>query len=572
MDKDLLLQQFDLLATAPGGVAKLRELILTLAVQGKLVPQDPADEPASELLKRIRAEKDRLVAEGKIKRAKPLAPIGEGEQPFELPQGWEWQSLAEVGTWAIGSGFPHEAQGRAGLPILFAKVSDMNLPGNELEIVRTNHTIDEETVEKLRINVHPAGTVVFPKIGGAIATNKRRILVRPTAIDNNCLGITPSPATSTCYLFQLLSAIDFTDYQAGTSVPALSQGTLGQIAVGLPPLPEQARIVARVEELMRVCDELEAKGQQQAAHHRQLVQTLLGTLADANRDPDSATPTPDAWQRVAAHFDTLLDRPSAVDALEQTILQLAVRGQLVPQEPTDEPASELLKRIRTEKDRQIAEGKIKRDKPLAPIAEDEQPFELPVGWQWVRFGSISEFTNGFAFPSSEFSEDSSGVGVVKIGDIQDGVVSVASMSYVSQRYASRVDAGFIVEPGDMLIAMSGATTGKLGFNRRSEQFLLNQRVGKIALHLVRKEFAHQYLTTKIAENLSISAGSAIPNLSTAQIKEIAFPLPPLAEQSRIVARVEELRQVCNDLRQLLSNCRSTQAHLAEMLTGDMAAS
>lgn len=159
----------------------MRELILTLAVQGKLVSQDPSDEPASALLKKIRTEKDRLIAAGKLKRDKPLAEIAEDEKPFELPIGWEWQTLAEIGRWAIGSGFPHEAQGREGLSILFAKVSDMNLPGNELEIVRTNHTIDEETVERLRINVHQPGTVIFPKIGGAIATNKRRILVRPTA-------------------------------------------------------------------------------------------------------------------------------------------------------------------------------------------------------------------------------------------------------------------------------------------------------------------------------------------------------------------------------------------------------
>jgi len=189
----MLLSNLDLLATAPGGVARLRELILTLAVQGKLVPQDPADEPASRLLQKIRAEKDRLIAEGQIKRDKPLGEIAEEEKPFGLPVGWEWQTLAEIGTWAIGSGFPLEAQGREGLPILFAKVSDMNLPGNELEIVRTNHTIDDETVERLRINVHQPGTVIFPKIGGAIATNKRRILGRPTAIDNNCLGITREP-------------------------------------------------------------------------------------------------------------------------------------------------------------------------------------------------------------------------------------------------------------------------------------------------------------------------------------------------------------------------------------------
>ena len=269
-------QHFDLLLDRPEAIDALEQTLLQLAVRGLLVPQDPTDEPASALLQKIRAEKDRLIATGQIKRDKPLPPITDEEKPFELPVGWEWQTLSDIGTWAIGSGFPHEAQGREGLPILFAKVSDMNLPGNELEIVRTNHTIDDETVDRLRINVHQAGTVIFPKIGGAIATNKRRILVRPTAIDNNCLGITPSAGMSTSYLFLLLSSIDFTAYQAGTSVPALSQGTLGQILVGLPPLAEQSRIVTRVTALRRLCADLRQRLAERQSVQARLAEALVG--------------------------------------------------------------------------------------------------------------------------------------------------------------------------------------------------------------------------------------------------------------------------------------------------------
>jgi len=269
-------QHFDLLLDRPEAIDALEQTLLQLAVRGLLVPQDPTDEPASALLQKIRAEKDRLIATGQIKQGKPLPPITDEEKPFELPVGWEWQTLSDIGTWAIGSGFPHEAQGREGLPILFAKVSDMNLPGNELEIVRTNHTIDDETVDRLRINVHQAGTVIFPKIGGAIATNKRRILVRPTAIDNNCLGITPSAGMSTSYLFLLLSSIDFTAYQAGTSVPALSQGTLGQILVGLPPLAEQSRIVTRVTALRRLCADLRQRLAERQSVQARLAEALVG--------------------------------------------------------------------------------------------------------------------------------------------------------------------------------------------------------------------------------------------------------------------------------------------------------
>jgi type I restriction enzyme S subunit len=561
----MLLSNLNLLAQAPNGVARLRELILTLAVQGKLVPQDPKDEPASELLKKIRAEKDRLIAEGKIKRDKPLAEIGGEEKPFELPVGWVWQMLAEVGAWAIGSGFPHEAQGREGLPILFAKVSDMNLPGNELEIVRTNHTIDNETVERLRINVHQSGTVIFPKIGGAIATNKRRILVRPTAIDNNCLGITPSAAMSTSYLFLLLSSIDFTAYQAGTSVPALSQGTLGQIPVGLPPLAEQSRIVTCVEELMRLCDALEAKGQLEAAQHAQLVSTLLATLSESET-PAQLT---DNWHRIATHFDLLLDRPEAVDALEQTILQIAVRGLLVPQDPQDEPASELLKKIRAEKDKLILDGKIKRDKTLPLVAEDEQPFALPRGWEWVRLGDVAEANTGFAFKSSDYTN--AGTLVFRVTNIRpDGTVDLSDTKFVSALAASTTYKKFLLNADDVLLVMVGGSLGKIGVvEKHCLPAVLNQNMWKMVCN---KALDQRYFVDCLryinAHQIKIT-NSTHGHLAQGEYLQQPLALPPLAEQSRIVTRVAQLRRLCFELRQRMAASQSTQAHLAEALVQDV---
>ena len=173
-----------------------------------------------------------------------------------------------------------------------------------------------------------------------------------------------------------------------------------------------------------------------------------------------------------SNMELLATAPGGVAKLRELILTLAVQGKLVPQDPADEPAGVLLQRIRAEKDRLVAEGKIKRDKPLAEIGEEEKPFGLPQGWEWVRLDAISEFTNGFAFPSGQFSNDSTGVGIVKIGDIQDGEVTTNGMSYVSQEYAKTIDMSFRVAPGDMLIAMSGATTGKLGFNSTGSHFFL----------------------------------------------------------------------------------------------------
>lgn len=566
----MLLSNLNLLATAPGGVARLRELILTLAVQGKLVPQDPADEPASRLLRKIRAEKDRLIAEGKIKKDKPLAAITDEEKPFELPIGWEWQSLAEIGTWAIGSGFPHEAQGREGLPILFAKVSDMNLPGNELEIVRTNHTIDDKTVERLRINVHQSGTVIFPKIGGAIATNKRRILVRPTAIDNNCLGITPSAAMSTSYLFLLLSSIDFTVYQAGTSVPALSQGTLGQIPVGLPPIAEQSRIVAHVEELMRLCDALEAKGQLEATQHAQLLSTLLGTLT-ASATPDELA---DNWQRVAQHFDLLLDRPQAIDALEQTLLQLAVRGLLVPQDPADEPASVLLQKIRAEKDRLIAEGQIKRDKPLPPVTDEEKPFELPAGWEWVRFGEyFFELCTG-PFGSVIHKEDyvEGGVPLINPSHMIGGRISHDPSVSVSLEMSIQLRA-YRLSPGDVVLARRGEVGRYALVTEAQDGWLCGTGSFFVKLHdSCNREFFGLVLEDPdLRRHLQgESVGSTMVNLNQRILVETSMALPPLPEQSRIVTRVTQLRRLCFELRQRLAEREAVQARLAEALVQQVA--
>ena len=553
----MLISNLDLLATAPGGVARLREWILTLAVQGKLVPQDPSDEPASELLKKIRAEKDLLIAEGNIKRDKPLAVIAEEEKPFELPTGWEWARLPEI-TYNLGQGAPTEA---------FTYI-DVAAIDNEKGLVTDAVEVVEvaDAPSRARKNI-AMGTVLYSTVRPYlknIAIVEKDYL--PRAIASTAFAIMhPHVGLSSKYLLHYLRCGVFTDFVSskavGVAYPAINDANFFEGVIAVPPTKEQSRIVTRVEELMRLCDALEAKGQLEATQHAQLVSTLLGTLTESETPEELA----ENWQRIATHFDLLLDRPEAVDALEQTILQLAVRGLLAPQDPQDEPASALLKRIRLERDRLIAEGKIKRDKPLPLISEDEHPYALPPGWEWVRLGAVSEFTNGFAFPSAEFTSDKSGIGVVKIGDILHGVVTVAGMSYVTQQYASSVDTSFQVNPGDMLIAMSGATTGKLGYNLQSQIFLLNQRVGKITLHLVHQDFAFQYLTTKIAENLSISAGSAIPNLSTGQIKEITFPLPPLAEQSRIVARVTELRRHCADLRQRLTYARDFQAQFAQSL-------
>ncbi|MEO6322221.1 MAG: restriction endonuclease subunit S, partial [Polaromonas sp.] len=293
------------MATAPGGVARLRELILTLAVQGKLVPQDPGDEPASLLLKKIRAEKDRLIAEGKIRRDKPLAPITDEEKPFEVPVGWAWVRLNALlqkigaGSTPLGGREVYTASG-----VKFLRSQNVYDDGLRLHSVAF---IRPETHAKM------AGTVVFPNdlLFNITGASIGRCAVVPDDFDEANVSqhvtiVSPVMAVLNAFLHKVLVSRHVQqavmDVQVGVSREGLSIAKLGYFLIPVPPLAEQSRIVTRIEELMRVCDALEVKGKLEAAQHARLVSTLLGTL--------TVSETPEAlaqnWQRIAAHFDLLL--------------------------------------------------------------------------------------------------------------------------------------------------------------------------------------------------------------------------------------------------------------------------
>tara|TARA_B100000949_G_scaffold234491_2_gene253730 strand:+ start:3622 stop:5280 length:1659 start_codon:yes stop_codon:yes gene_type:complete len=256
--------------------ADLRKSILTLAVQGKLVPQDPNDEPSVKLLARVAAALPDKKSENPFLREIESSITDESE--YELPPGWTWLPLGHVGVWATGCGFPTQYQGETDKEFLFCKVSDMNLPGNEVEIHTTVHSIDTDVMKKIRARANPVGTVIFPKIGGAIATHKRRLVIKPTIIDNNCSGIRPIGLTDDRWLLLFMRNLDLTRYQSGTSVPAVSQGALDPIRIGLPPLAEQKRIVAKVDQLIALVDELETQLAASCATAANLLSALVAEL------------------------------------------------------------------------------------------------------------------------------------------------------------------------------------------------------------------------------------------------------------------------------------------------------
>ncbi len=564
-----MLSNLDLLATAPGGVARLRELILTLAVQGKLVLQDPKDEPASELLKKIRAEKDRLIAKGKIKRDKPLAEIGEEEKPFELPAGWEWVRLNSL-LQKIGAGSTPLGGREVYVPSGVKFLRSQNVYDDGLRLHAVAY-IKPATHAKMAGTVVVANDLLFNITGASIG----RCAVVPCDFDEANVSQhvtivrTVLPALN-AFLHTVLVSRHVQqavmDVQVGVSREGLSIAKLGQFLIPVPPLAEQSRIVTRVEELMRLCDALEAKGKLEATQHAQLVSTLLATLT-GSETPAQLT---ENWLRIATHFDLLLDRPEAVNDLEQTILQLAVRGLLVPQDPQDEPASVLLKKIRAEKDKLILAGKIKRDKPLPPIAEDELPFVLPQGWSWARFPELGEFGRGKS--KHRPRNDPALFNPPKYPLIQTGEVSRAK-GIVQEVHSYYSDLGLAQSrmwpKGTLCITIAAniAESAVLGFDSCFPDsvvgFVPAKTMGNVEYFLL-------FVETARADLLAFAPATAQKNINLEILSSLLIPIPPLNELTRIVTRVAQLRRLCADLRQRLTASQSTQAHLAEALVENVA--
>ena len=567
----MLLSNLDILATAPGGVARLRELILTLAVQGKLVPQDPADEPASVLLQKIRAEKDRLIAAKALKREKNEPALTDDELPFELPDSWSWVALGEVIDIVRGITFPADQKTREAAPgrIACLRTSNVQLAiewddllfvdrsfmGREDQLIQHHDIVmsmanSRELVGKVALIEHvPHAEATF---GGFLG------VLRPRKIEPRyAMAVLRTP-----YARSLL--IDSSSQT--TNIANVSLAKLRPLPFPLPPEAEQSRIVTRVEELMRLCDALEAKGQLGAAQHTQLVSTLLGTLT-ASATPDELA---DHWQRVAQHFDLLAGRPEAIDALEQTLLQLAVRGLLVPQDPQDEPASALLQKIRTEKDRLIATGQIKQGKPLPPITDEEKPFELPVGWEWGRLEQLSIAIVDCPHSTPKFVE--SGRLCLDTNSFKQGVLLPHKLRFVDESTFVERNARLAPQPGDLVFAREGSV-GESILIPDGVDACLGQRVMLFRFSTqVSKEFVRLAIssTSFLDALLAMHKGIGAKHVNVGDMRNAVIPLPPLPEQSRIVTRITALRRLCADLRQRLAERQSVQARLAEALVANNA--
>lgn len=557
------------------GVKKLRELILELAIRGKLVPQDLNDEPASVLLERIAAEKAQLVKENKIKKIKVLPQISEIEKPFELPNGWEWSTLNTLIT-VMDAGWS---------PACPSEPSPNNDTWGVLKTTAVqNMEYREEENKVLAVSKEPRPQYEV-KVGDILVTRagpKNRVgvscLVKKTRpnlmISDKIIRFhLAEVGISESYIALCLNAGATAGYlESAKSGMAESQMNISQDKLKLSPIPlasthEQHRIVAKVDELMALCDQLEQQTEASIEAHQLLVSTLLNTLTNS-ADADELM---ENWARISDHFDTLFTTEASIDQLKQTILQLAVMGKLVPQDPNDEPASVLLERIAEEKTQLIKDKKIKKQKALSPIAEDEKPFELPNGWEWCRFEDVVEIHSGITKGRKLSGRELKTIPYLSVANVQRGYLNLQNVKEIDLPI-DEIEKYSVLE-GDLLITEGGDwdKVGRTAIWRSEVPYMAHQNhVFKARPYLSEQSevWLEMYLNGPFARDYFAGSSKQTTNLASinkTQLRSCFIAVPPNGEKQRITSKVQDLIEMCNLLLERIARCQQTQYHLTDAI-------
>ena len=505
---------------------QLKNSILLMAVQGKLVPQDPNDEPASVLLERIHAEKERLIKEKKIKREKnpsvifkgadntPYEKIGDEVRslvvPFDIPDGWVWIHPTDVGYFGSGKTPAPDQLSKFGT-VPYFKVADMNAAGNEVYLCNSNSFLKAPDPMKL----FSKGAVVYPKNGGAVFTNKKRILGQDSLVDLNTGCYTPFSQMDEKFFYYLFSTVDFQKYYKGTALPTVDMDAVQEIVWALPPLTEQRRIVTAIE----------------------LTLPLIGK-----------------YEETHSQLSHLQD--SFPEALKKSILQDAVQGKLVPQDPSDEPAEALLERIRVEKQWLIKEGKIKKDKhesvifrrdnshyekrgPDEVCIDDALPFEIPENWTWARLSSACvSIADGDHQPPPQVQD---GIPFLVISNVSDGRVDFSDTRYVPKEYFDSLAEIRIPQCGDLLFTVTGSY-GIVIPVQTERKFCFQRHIALIKFSCLSPDFMKLWLSSPLVyeQCRRAATGTAQKTVGLASLKGLLIPIPPLNEQKRIVQKLNTL--------------------------------
>ncbi|MDO9469769.1 MAG: restriction endonuclease subunit S [Nitrosomonas sp.] len=554
---DLLEQHFDTAFAAPGGIKKLRELILTLAMQGKLVPQDPNDPPASELLKDIETEKKRLVKEGKIKAPKPLPPVTAEEMPYALPLGWEWVRLGEFSDY---NGRQNINPSDIANDVWLLDLKDIEKETSRL-LYRTNYSERESKSTK---STFKAGDVLYGKLRPYL--NKVLVADEDGVCTTEIVPIVPTSAVTSSFLLWQLKRPSFLAHvnalMYGVKMPRLGTEDAVRSVHPLPPRPEQHRIVAKIDQLMARCDALEklraAQQEKRLTVHAAAIQQLLNIAAA------------DEHQRAQAflteHFSELYIVKENVTELRKAILQLAMMGKLVPQDPNDPPASQLLKEIEAERNRLVKEENLRTS--AEEHISSEEYLGQPNGWEYCRLGNLARFID---YRGKTPKKVNSGIPLITAKNVRFGFINRDPYEYISEdEYETWMTRGF-PKVGDLLFTTE-APLGNIAVIDIKERFALAQRV--ICLQLHKSDMAPylKYLFMSLpmqSQLLANATGMTATGIKSTRLKEIPIPIPPVPEQHRIVAKIDQLMALCDTLDQQIAAATNKQIELLNAVMAEV---
>lgn len=475
---------------------QLKNSILKLAIQGKLVPQDSSDEPASVLLARIREEKQRLVDEKIIKKSKPLSPITDDEKPFDIPESWEWVRLGEI---CIDFIVPQRDKPTSfGGNIPWCRIEDIE--GKYLNGSKSNQLVTESLAKQMNMHLCPIGTVIC---ACSASIGNQAITTVQCYTNQTFIGLVCSCGLFNEYLYYYMSSQkdNLKKIGKGTTISYISRKKFEDYLFPLPPLAEQHRIVEKIEELLPLVEEYDE------------AQKKLDKLNDG-----------------------------LPEKLKKSVLQQAIMGRLGTQNDKDEPASELLKRIKDEKAKLIKEKKIKKEKTLAPITDDEKPFDIPESWEWVRLGEVASIYGGKRIPAgSKLVDYNTGHFYIRVADMKYNTIMTKNLKFVPDDIYKKIKQ-YIINKDDLYITVAGSI-GSIGeVPEILDGANLTENADKIVFRLIYKRYLLFALLSSIVQNQIAQSTTKVgqPKLAIIRIQNFVIPLPPLAEQHRIVAKIEEL--------------------------------
>jgi len=564
-----LIALFERCSEAHDSISTIRLNVLRLAVRGVLTRSEPSDQPVSDLLAQIEQTRGATVSALGTRQRQQFPPVEQDEQSFALPDHWTWGRLGNLGA-VVGGGTPPSSD-----PECFAEPGE-GIPwitpadcegGSKEEIERGRRDLTEKGLKGCSAKLMPAGTVLFTSrapIGytslaaNEISTNQGFKSVVPFVIETNAF----------LALYLRASAGWITNRASGTTFPEVSGKVVSHLPVPIPPLAEQKRIVAKVEELMGLCDELEAA---QAERERQRERLHAGSLHRLQTAPD------DEVLRSAArfHFQILprvTVRPEQIAPLRQTILDLAVRGKLVEQDERESSKGRLSDQLLEVYDQSKALGGKGESKP-SRVPESNTPFSIPPTWEWLRLMGFVPWGKGISYGIIKLGDEPSegGVPVLRCSNVRFRRIDLHELRRVEPELSEEYNRT-VLEGGELLVNVRGTLGGCSLVPDELKGFNVAREVAVVPLSdLINRRFildviSSPYFQNQVTDNLR---GIAYKGLNLSLLRQFPIPLPPLAEQHRIVAKVDELMVLCDELEASLTRTQTESRRLLDAVMAEI---